>query len=787
MKRTLLLILSCLALASYSQFGTLNPAFGNNGVLELQVPPAGSPVNYVSTAIQPDGKFLLTREVFKQVGTDFTITRFNTDGSVDPTFTAQPINTAQADYVHAIAIQPDGKILLAGTASNPNDFSIFVIRLNPNGSLDNSFANNGTLITSFGGEQDVPFTIAIQPDHKILVAGMKFTSQPQTGTMAILRLNANGSPDGSFSGDGLQTVAFDAPGASISIDAASNILLQNDGKIVLVGNVTKHFPSNILVDIAVARLTANGSLDNTFSGDGRQTTDFDGNQDQVGSAVLQPDGKIVVTGYTHLMNATDWSNIILARYNSDGSLDNSFSGDGKQITDLGGNYNSGTFVHILPDAKILVGGMKVTTVYIPDPEDENNQLMENVEDFALLRYNANGTLDNDFFGNGIETTDFATHETNLGMFVLNNQLFVTEATDGTGGPKVIAASFLLTGVAPKPGLTLVNAKTNGDIQELKDGDELDLSKLPRTQFNIKANAMPGIASVVFELSGTQSLKHTENILPYALFGDSKGNYTGKDLPPGDYALTATPYSKVNGKGTKGAPLTVHFKVVYPAAVTRFTLVNAATGGDIQELKEGDVLNLSTLPSVKLNVRATVAPDTVGSVIFTLAGQQVRQLTENLLPYALFGDSADHYRAWTPDPGNYTLTATPYSAARGKGIKGGAYSVNFAVVAGLSFMNSIIRIGKIDEAEHKPVMKLSAYPNPMANQGMVRFSLPKTAFVTLGIYDQRGAEVKRLYQGQAEEGQTYQIELKKQELPKGLYLLRLATGTQTATLKVIMLQ
>lgn len=782
MKKTLLFALTCLALTSYSQFGTLNPAFGNNGILELQAPPAGSAVNYVRTAIQPDGKFLLLREVFVQGGTDFTISRFNTDGSIDAAFAVQPINVGAADYIYAIAIQTDGKIVLAGTAKSPNQSIVFVMRLNANGSVDNTFANNGTLITSFGGEEDIPSSIAIQPDHKILVAGRKFTSQPQNGTMAILRLNADGSPDENFSGDGLQTVAFDAPGALISIDDVSKVLVQGDGKIVLAGGATKHFASNIVVDIALARLTINGALDNDFSNDGKQTTDFNGNQDQFGSAVIQPDGKMVVTGHTKFMNEANRSNLILVRYNTDGSLDNSFSGDGKQITDLGGDFNAGNFVHILPDAKILVAASKLTEISTSDPE--NGDI---VEDFVLVRYNSNGALDTDFFGTGVHATDFAEHETNLGIFAQDNQLLATEATNGTGGAKVIVASFLLTGEAPRPSLTLVNATANEDIQELKEGDELNLANLPRAQFNIRANPLPGAGSVVFELSGTQTGRYVENILPYALFGDNTGDYTGKDLQPGTYTLTATPYSKNGGRGAKGTPFTVHFTVVYPAVVTRFTLVNAATGEDIQELKEGDVLDLSTLPSEKLNVRATTVPGSVGSVRFTLGGHQVRQQTENLLPYALFGDSADRYRPWTPEVGNYTLTAAPYNMSRNRGIKGVEHSVNFTVTASLPSVNVITKANRIGEARQNHLMTLSAFPNPISSQGTVRFSLPKTAFVTLGVYDQRGAEVKRLYQGRAEEGQAYQVELKKQDLPKGVYLVRLATGRQVATLKVVLLQ
>lgn len=228
--------------------------------------------------------------------------------------------------------------------------------------------------------------------------------------------------------------------------------------------------------------------------------------------------------------------------------------------------------------------------------------------------------------------------------------------------------------------TLINTSTDKGIQPLKDGDVLDLTKLPRTSLNIRANTMPSnVGSVVFELKGARQYKHTENGAPFALFGDNKRDYFGSPLPEGEYTLTATPFNKDNGKGTKGTPLTVHFKVVYPVAITRFTLVNARTGEAITEVKEGGEINLATLPTKLLSIRATTSPDTVGSVLFALSGQQIHRQTENLLPYSLFGDSTRTYTAWVPKPGNYTLTATPYSGAKGYGTKGKGYSVHFTVV------------------------------------------------------------------------------------------------------------
>lgn len=338
--------------------------------------------------------------------------------------------------------------------------------------------------------------------------------------------------------------------------------------------------------------------------------------------------------------------------------------------------------------------------------------------------------------------------------------------------------------------TLINANTDKDIQILHDGDALDLSRLSRTRLNIRAATVPAkVGSVVFKLTGPVSRAHTENGPPYALFSSIGTNYQGGSFSVGAYTLTATPYSGANGKGTKGTPLTVRFTVVYPVALSAFTLVNAETGGDIVELREGDTINLAALPTQKINIRANNNSDTVGSVIFELGGQQVHRQVENLAPYALFGGSARHYAAWTPAAGNYTLSATPYSAARGNGAKGVPQTLRFTVINASAFVKASGTSRPVPSSVGSEEAKgtLSASPNPFTSGSRVRFSVPvDVSIVALGLYDQRGREVKRLYQGAVQGGKPYQLELSAQGLPGGLYLLRLTSQKYTASLKLVLL-
>ncbi|GAC1372836.1 MAG: hypothetical protein NVSMB30_14100 [Hymenobacter sp.] len=145
-------------------------------------------------------------------------------------------------------------------------------------------------------------------------------------------------------------------------------------------------------------------------------------------------------------------------------------------------------------------------------------------------------------------------------------------------------------------------------------------------------------------------------------------------------------------------------------VSSYTLVNADTNVDIQPLATGDTLNLATLPTRNLNVRANTSPATVGSVVFALSGAQVQNHTENVAPYALFSDNAGVYYAWTPPLGTYALTATPYSATNGTGTAGTPLTIAFSVT------NQLVRLAATPATGADPAV---AYPNP---SGDGRFSV-----------------------------------------------------------------
>ncbi|TGE14052.1 T9SS type A sorting domain-containing protein [Hymenobacter elongatus] len=255
---------------------------------------------------------------------------------------------------------------------------------------------------------------------------------------------------------------------------------------------------------------------------------------------------------------------------------------------------------------------------------------------------------------------------------------------GGGGEAGTPLTLNFTVIDPTATLTsfiLVDADTDQDIQTIASGATLNLTTLPTRNLNIRVNtnASP-VGSIVFALSGQQTQSITESIAPYALFGDFQGNYNVWTPTVGTYSLTATPYSEANGAGNPGTALSISFSVVdVNGSVSSFTLVNADTDQDIQTIAPGATLNLATLPTRNLNIRANTSPATVGSVVFAMSGQQSGSVTESVVPYAMFGDVQGDYNVWTPAVGTYTLTATPFPLAAAGGTAGTALTLSFSVV------------------------------------------------------------------------------------------------------------
>ena len=296
------------------------------------------------------------------------------------------------DIAYAIALQPDGKIVVAGITYANNDYSnedFAVVRYNSNGTRDTTFGVNGKVTTDFPNLAAVPSTVIVQPDGKILVVGGAFPLFTFLGDFALVRYNANGSLDASFGNGGIVRTRFSA-GGSYAFAAA----LLSNGKIIAAGTVFVDFSSDDSsnTDFGLVRYNPNGTIDTIFGNGGGVLTDFDGFNDDIYTLLIQPDRKIVAVGSAK--NPAHYYDFALARYLPNGALDATFGAAGKVRTDFGAsNLDIAYCAALQPDGKIVAAG----TATLND---------SSYGDFAVARYNQNGTLDTNFSRDGRVTIDF---------------------------------------------------------------------------------------------------------------------------------------------------------------------------------------------------------------------------------------------------------------------------------------------------------------------------------------------------------------------------------------------
>jgi uncharacterized delta-60 repeat protein len=366
--------------------GGLDGAFNLGGKQTVNF---GDDDRATAVLVQPDGKIVLTG-TYGNFGTpDFALTRLNPDGSLDTGFGAggkTHFTFGGIDVANAAALQPDGKIVMAGYTDQgggggANNFAI--ARVNANGALDTGFANGGKLTYDFGFD-DRATGVVVQPDGKIVVTGFVDGALQD---FAAVRLNTNGTIDTGFGVGGQDIVGY------AGVNKAYAAVLQPDGKIVLAGSTSLNGG-----DFAVVRLKTDGFPDFAFGQNGRVQVHF-GFDAQANGVAVQLDGKIVLGGFQGA------DRFALARLNADGTLDTTFNsmaggttdnGNGKLSFGFGGSVEEASSVAIQPGGKIVIAGFTYKA-------GGNNN---NTENFAAARINPNGTLDLSFNGTGKQTVDF---------------------------------------------------------------------------------------------------------------------------------------------------------------------------------------------------------------------------------------------------------------------------------------------------------------------------------------------------------------------------------------------
>ena len=486
-------------------------------------------------AIQTDGKIVVVGHTLLATGPSsfkdvVSVTRYNPDGSLDTTFGGHggavpgtaTIDSACPDFAavgRGVVIQPDGKILIGGYAGDPSrcfQRDLALVRLNDDGTPDAGFGGtNGDPagvhtqpVYSFGEASG--YALALQPatnpaGFKIVVVG-NWNGGEGGDDYAVARFNPDGSLDSSFNPstppgpmDGAFTTNFQDPFSRD--ETAFGIAVQADGKLVVVGR-EEH--DNHGTDFAVARYNADGTLDTTgwhASGaggpddtvPGTEMTDFESDDDAAAGVVVQPDGHLLVAGYV-TRNPGGSRDFAIARYASDGSLDTTWGTGGHVFTSFGDFDDEATAIVLQSDGKFLVSGSSAQA--------------DQTKDFALARYNADGTLDTTFGTGGKVTTDFAGHGTDVSQsMLLQPDGKIVLAGWRTHSPPDFAVARYLTDPPPPPPPTPTTTTT------------------PPTTTTVPSSNPPGCGDTTPPVVTIASIEHTTL---YAKGGRASVKVTAKD-------------------------------------------------------------------------------------------------------------------------------------------------------------------------------------------------------------------------------------------------------------------
>jgi uncharacterized delta-60 repeat protein len=314
-------------------------------------------------ALQDDGKLVLAGHISMTASSNnenLIIARYNANGTLDKSFGSggkviTDVAPGQNDRAKKVVIQPDGKIVVVGyQGTSTGGFQQFIARYTSDGTLDDSFGTGGIVKPTISGQSTLGISIALQPDGRILVGGnlLNFTS-PSSGSYMLMRLNRDGSTDASWNGDGFNSIAYGAPNYP---DAGiRSLAIRPDGRVVALGHGNVIFSFN-----------PNGSPDLSFDSDGTRPA-LNGSSDTY-DLMLSAGGRITVVGHPPVMfNFNPPMLYQAARYMPDGSPDMTFSDDGYLSIDVGSSMSDGArAVAVDSLGRTIIGGLSaVGTVHFP--------------------------------------------------------------------------------------------------------------------------------------------------------------------------------------------------------------------------------------------------------------------------------------------------------------------------------------------------------------------------------------------------------------------------------------
>lgn len=348
------------ALARFYSDGTIDYSFGTDGYTILNLGDIYELI--VGVGLQSDGKIIVGGDTHNDANYDFIIVRFNTNGLIDSTFGVdgmQSVDFGGEDGMRAISVQNDDKIIAVGSDLNSTlDFAI--TRFTADGFPDNTFDDDGKLLTDIQGGNDIAFDVEVQADGKIVVVGQSQNEIDYYDDFTIVRYKTDGTMDSTFNSSGIVIKAI-----SDDYDYATCVRLQTDQKILIAGT-SYSGPGDY--DFAVLRIKPDGTIDDSFNEVGFKVDGKSGNNDYLNAMTIQQDGKILLGGGVDIGSDFDME---LLRFNTDGTEDFTFGASSSVITSINPYEDHINELQMTSDGKILAAG------YTFDGE---------ATQFALVRY-----------------------------------------------------------------------------------------------------------------------------------------------------------------------------------------------------------------------------------------------------------------------------------------------------------------------------------------------------------------------------------------------------------------
>ena len=377
-----------LSFSLFAQDGILDTSFGSSGLVQLASGTFDDKIH--DMVVQPDGKIVLAGYSYTETY-NFIVVRLNTNGSLDDTFGNNGVvvlpfgsinpGSLSGDKAYSVDLAPDGKIVIAGeTTGEGSKSNVGIVKLLSNGTLDSTFGDNGMISIPIPSANAYTRSCVVDDKSNIYVTGGAYSSNQFD--VFVIKCDRYGQLDASFGESGI--VVY--PVYPFQNDLANKILLDKNGKIMIAG--TAYNKTN--EDYLVMRFNKNGTLDTTFSENGFEVFGFFGSfNEQCYGMIIQPDEKIVLAGHSN----NSYYDVILTRLESNGNLDLGFGSSGIVYTDHGTSVDvaQATDLVLQPDGKIIVGGLAV---------------LSQRTHYNMTRYNPEGAIDTSFGNNGFVYTNF---------------------------------------------------------------------------------------------------------------------------------------------------------------------------------------------------------------------------------------------------------------------------------------------------------------------------------------------------------------------------------------------